>query len=267
MVFLTACSASPSVASPLASVLGTRPPAGSPSDVPSATPVPFVVPLLADPASVTGICSPPPADSDGAIPCEEAFREAIRAAGPRSAEVYRLEFAYGAPCAPSALCPSPSSNVGYVILKSINEVSVVIIAPADDGRVQAWPPQPTTLDLFRSASFSALPVARPSLPGDPSSELAGRTPLPFCGRAQMTRATPSSAELCFREAVLAGQPAELVAIGSSVEGADLVEVLRYLGEGAINRDVYQSSNALGESGEWQHATTVLQLQLVGGIEL
>jgi hypothetical protein len=83
----------------------------------------------------------------------------------------------------------------------------------------------------------------------------------------MRRAAPSSAELCFRDAVLAGRAAELLAIGSSVEGADLVRVLRYFGKGAITRDVYQSRNALGEPGEWQHATTALHLEPNGGIEL
>ncbi len=75
-------------------------------------------------------------------------------------------------------------------------------------------------------------VARPTIKNAPT-EVAERTPYPFCGRAEL--GDPPSVIACFRDAVLAGRPAEMIQRVYGTEGGVLLQVFRFSGRGAIVR--------------------------------
>jgi len=102
--------------------------------------------------------------------------------------------------------------------------------PNDD----AWPP---------AGNGPAPDVARPSIDGAPP-EIAGREPYPFCGRAEF--GDPPEVLGCFRDAVLAGRPAELIDQLYGTEGGELLWIYRYGGHGRLIR--YQHDQTVADDG-------------------
>ncbi len=82
------------------------------------------------------------------------------------------------------------------------------------------------------------------------AEIADRTPYPFCGRAELGK-SPAVMD-CFRDAVLAGRPAEMLVQVYGTEGGAILWLDRYDGHGPVRR--YQR-----DSGQWRRLVGTLML--------
>ncbi len=94
-------------------------------------------------------------------------------------------------------------------------------------------PVPTPEDSIEWPAFGpseAPPVQRPTIKNAPA-EIADRTPYPFCGRAEL--GDPPEVDGCFRDAVLAGRPAEMIERVYGTEGGVILRLYRFAGHGAI----------------------------------
>jgi hypothetical protein len=120
-----------------------------------------------------------------------------------------------------------------------------------------------TVAIPRSAEIATWPslggavpaVRRPRIAGAPA-EVRARTPLPFCGFAEMGE--PPPAKLCFLAAVLAGRPAEIVETFYGTEGGTITRVSRFEGFGAVV--AYQNSvDAQAQSLPWYRQLNWLHL--------
>ena len=86
-------------------------------------------------------------------------------------------------------------------------------------------------------------VKRPSIKDAPR-EVARREPYPYCGRAETGE--PPSVTGCFRDAVLAGRPAEIIDRGYGTEGGEVLQIMRYDGDGPLIR--YDHDQTAGGDG-------------------
>ena len=101
-------------------------------------------------------------------------------------------------------------------------------------------------------------VRRPSIEGAPR-EVADREPYPYCGKAQV--AGLPGVVACFRDAVLAGRPAEMIHQRPSTEGGENIEIYRYRGQGRVV--LLRSDGGLDATGHpadtWQRTEGALIL--------
>ena len=188
-----------------------------------------------DPAVLTAVCDAPPGimfpgAGDTAFPCADGIRTGYRVLAALAGTPTRMRLAYpacaSAPCSRDALSTATVSGwIGsspWSIVLRVDQSGVVTATAPARGADAAWP----TVDAAVAA------VARPAIDGAPQ-EVARREAYPFCG----TIAPGADPQLlpawrCFAAATLAGRRAELAVHPVATEGAPLVELLRFGGEGS-----------------------------------
>lgn len=110
------------------------------------------------------------------------------------------------------------------------------------------PPSPTP-----PASTPSRPLDPTPIPTDGPPEVRERAPLPSCGHEVVER-TPQGdlydAEVrrCFLDAITAGEPAEFVTDGLTVEGGHVRSIYRHLRPGEIEVFVDWTQDPLGPGG-------------------
>ena len=195
-----------------------------------------------DPAANTAVCDPEPASAnldagETTIFCRDSLELAVRALTAAGfAPIQRL-YLHRPVCAATP-CSANELNAAIVVGWTASGPSSVAI-DARSSLVRVTTPDPS-IAWPATGTSTAPAVDRPEIAGAPA-EIAQRTPYPFCGHADMGQ--PASVEGCFRDAVLAGRPAELLERVFSTEGDPVDWLDRFDGLGAVVR--YAS-----ESGGW-----------------
>lgn len=218
-------------------------PAATPASVPASSPQPSAAPVLeidglpttrVDHRVTTAVCDPGPDSpyADPSVPeigCGDGLRLAMRAIRTVTQDdVIRL-YVRQPGCATTACTDdelAQSTVTGWTRdaawTVALDSRLDTIGAPVADPSA-SWP----------AVGASAAPsVKRPAMANAPA-EVQGRDALPFCGRTEMGQ--PASVQTCFRDAVLAGRPAEIIEKVYSTEGDPATWLTRYLGSGAVVR--------------------------------
>jgi hypothetical protein len=193
---------------------------------PFATPTP--VPTLAAGVSLSAIATicfldPKLATTlDGQDACEVALKTVLGRLGTKAANVTRIH--------------ASSSNMSSCRCQAL--------VGFKDGSLQAFAFDWTDFSVGNgipiaasewpwgtAAAFTSPPVARGTFGLQAPSELAKRSPLPYCG----DNGYPTDVDhaQCFIDSVLAGHPAEYIEESPGYEGGWFVSVYRFTGSGAI----------------------------------
>jgi hypothetical protein len=204
-----------------------------------------------DAAMLTTVCDPEAAQAtllagDATVFCSDGLLLGLRALQTLSSRPFtRLYFRR--PVCKATPCTADELGIATVMGSSAEAIFAVRI----DSRLQtidvlvpdgarAWPP----------AGLSRPPaVARPDVGAAPA-EITARVPYPFCGKADL--GDPTTTLGCFRDAVVAGRPAELVQTVFGTEGGTLTWLYRFDGRGAVTRYA-------GSDGKWQRQSGTLIL--------
>ena len=258
-LMLASCGPSPSpIASPVTSP--TAPSVVDPPSLEPASPTPTAVPMLEidalpsaslDPATQTAVCDPEARQAiidagEATINCDDSLVLGLRALttvvrAPIERLYFRRPVCQATPCTDDEL--STAIVTGWTaedaFSVALDSRLTVVGMPMSDTSV-VWPVAGTSL---------APAVERPVVKGAPG-EVARRTPYPFCGRAEVGK--PPSVLECFRDAVLAGRPAEALERVYETEGGEITWLYRFNGRGMILR--YSD-----ESGQWLRQAGLIYL--------
>lgn len=210
------------------------------------TPLPSIIPPITNITGITQICedwgdAAPPS----LIDCGDAVVLTLAAIGVQGASsVTRIDVGYGTWCPDSPKCLDRAPDLAWAVARSRAAGSLLIVlARGPDGGLLAWPPQvgPTAV----TPQFDPPHVIRPDFGPDTPSKIRDREPFPLCGDEITGPGGPyeTSGRQCFLQGVLAGRPVEFVSRTSGTEGAPMLFVYRFTGEGAVVRYVR-------DGGEW-----------------
>lgn len=209
-----------------------------------------------DPALLTVVCDPEPAQSepdagDTTIFCHDAaalgLRAAIRAtAGPITRMYLQRPACAATPCSVDELSTATVIAWGAAAIVAVRlDSRLDTIAPPQRLAVGPWP---------EAGTNPAPEVAREVFDSAPDV-VASRTPYPYCGRA--TYDTPQDVLACFSDSVLLGRRAEAIQRSVGTEGGEVVDIVRFAGSGALSR--YRQAE-----GRWIHQRGSLILGVPGG---
>ena len=212
--------------------------------------------LRPDVATILAICDPSPGQAfyeggEDLLGCSDGVELGLRAIqtvtdDPLDRVWLQRPLCVAAPCseelrATGTLTAWVGERAWTTELDARTEAATVPRADAEAG----WP----------SLAGTTPAVKRPVV-ADAPDQLDGRAPRPFCGFAEMHE--PPTVMRCFRSAVLARQPAEIVETFYGTEGGTITVVNRFLGSGAIV--TYQNSvDAQAQPLPWSRRLSRLQL--------
>jgi hypothetical protein len=104
---------------------------------------------------------------------------------------------------------------------------------------------PTSTAVWPSGSSATPAIDRPVIEGAPA-EVAGRSASPYCGEVELGE--PVAVTGCFRDAVLAGRPAELIDRYVGTEEGIITRIYRFDGRGAIRSYLHTPKGWLRQVG-------------------
>jgi hypothetical protein len=142
-------------------------------------------------------------------------------------------------------CSEDALNTARVTLWTMSQAFDVAL----DGRLNTVGPPSIAIDpTWPAPGGSPVPdVKAPTIKGAPRV-VADREPYPYCGRAKLYE--PTDAFTCFRDAVLARRPAEMIHKLYGIEGGEILYVYRYDGQGRVLRfNYYDGTDADGNAYE------------------
>jgi hypothetical protein len=244
VLLVVACAdARPSVPSP--SIGPTPPPAVATSPAEASPSVGQVLeidalpPASLDPATQTAVCDKElywldEAAGEATITCVDGLVLGLRALKTiASAPIERLYF-QRPPCKAT---PCTDDQLGTATVTGWTSTDAFSVA-LDSRRTWIDVPTPDAGAIWPAAGSSSAPaIERPVLKGAPA-EVAGRTPYPYCGEADLGQ--PETVTGCFRDAVLSGRPAEFIDNLVATEGGEIIRLYRFDGRGALW--IYQGSD-------------------------
>lgn len=211
---------------------------GSPvAGTPSAAPTDGVLtsdelPLLRpDPATILAVCDPAPGQAfvDGGedlLGCFDGVELGLRAV--QTVTDVPIDRAWlRRPVCSAPPCTEKQRATG-TLTAWIGEVAWSTDVDARS-RTATIPRSPETT-TWPSQRGAVPAIGRPKVPGAPA-EVRTRTPLPFCGFAEVGE--PPPAKVCFLAAVLAGRPAEIIETFYGTEGGTVTKVSRFPGFGGV----------------------------------
>ncbi len=180
----------------------------------------------------TALCDAEPSQRDehageSAIPCSDGLELALRDLRTLTKDPVTRLYLQRPACA-AVPCSEDELNTAHVTLWTASQAFDVAL----DARVQTVPPPSIAIDPAWPApgDATAPAVRRPIIKGAPR-EVARREPYPYCGRADV--GDPPEVLGCFRSAVLAGRPAEMIERAYGTEGGPIVMIYRYAGQGRV----------------------------------
>ena len=236
----TTPTATPRIEPTSISVIGTPSPA-------IATPIPTPLLSIRDLPHVeladvdaTAVCDPEPSQGnvdagESSIHCTDGLAVAVAVVRTVSqAPVTRL-YLHRPPCA-AIPCSADESSVAEVTVWTATDAFSIQL----DSRLEAVPSLAATHDaLWPAAGGEPAPgAARPSISGAPPA-LSDRDAYPYCGRAEL--GDQPEVLGCFRDAVLAGRPAEMIQRVYGTEGGEILWIYRYDGQGRLIRYAHDTS--------------------------
>ncbi len=255
-VLAAGCAALPATPSPQSSATAVASPTAA-SPGPTSSPTPTATRLAIDSltaatpraalrGTTTGVCDGDPSLQQPESPastvlCGDALllgaRVAISLTGHSPHRLFLSRPDCSTPCSTDELSTGTVHIwVGARQLDAVIDTRLPYVTISDPG-TPAWP---------APLGARTPPVARPHLPGAPS-QLSRREALPYCGRT--VGAADPTALACFRDAVVAARPAEMIQTPATGE---VVWVFRFAGSGATLR--YQRSD-----GAWRVGAGALVL--------
>ena len=104
---------------------------------------------------------------------------------------------------------------------------------------------PAAAAVWPSGSSATPAIHRPVIDGAPA-EVAGRTAYPYCGEVELGE--PEAVSGCFRDAVLAGRPVELIDRYVGTEEGIITRIYRFDGRGAIRSYLHTPKGWLRQVG-------------------
>jgi hypothetical protein len=204
-------------------------------------------PASLDPSAQTGVCDPEPGqanDDPGEVTifCADSLVLSLRAIKTVTRQpILRLYFHRPAclaiPCTQDELSTATVTawTASAAFSVELDSRLQTVGIPFEDAAA-TWP----------AAGSSVAPLLhRIRISGAPA-EVARRTPYPYCGTAQLS--DPPTVAKCFRDAVLAGRPAEMVEHLFATEGGAILWLSRYSGHGAIVRYERYAGQWIRQSG-------------------
>jgi hypothetical protein len=184
----------------------------------------------------TAVCDPEPGQADpeageGTLYCGGALELALGAL--RTVTGQTVERLYlDLPACATSPCTEEELDTGTVTAWTATSAWQVVLDTRSD---TVTVPIRVTAATWPQAGTSPAPsVKRPVIQGAPA-EVASRTPLPYCGRAEV--GAPPEVAGCFRDAVLAGRRAEMIERVHGTEGGEILWIDRFDGAGPIVRYV------------------------------
>ena len=187
-----------------------------------------------DPAQLTAVCDPDPSQGnmnagESKVTCFDGLVLGLRALQTRTDKPFQRVYLRRPPCTATP-CTSDELNMAQVTGWTVEGAMSVeldarfmsVTGPVPDPGA-TWP---------EAGAFGPVPVKREAIKGAPK-EVAARRPYPFCGRAEVGR--PPEILACFRAAVLAARPAEMIERVFGTEGGEILWLFRYSGRGALAR--------------------------------
>ena len=187
-----------------------------------------------EPAAVTAICDPEASQVDAAygfatLSCPDGLRVAARvfratAVGPLTRLYFRRPACPAVPCTDDQLSTATitawTDQGAYTI--ALDSRLLTVALPIEDP-TPVWP---------SPANASEPASVAPTIAGAPSV-IANRVAHPYCGHT--TLGQPPDVSSCFRDAVLAGRPAEMIETVFGTEGGEVTWLDRFDGHGAVLR--------------------------------
>jgi hypothetical protein len=222
----------------------------NPTTVPTPSPVPLLdvdsLPRveLAD-IDATGVCDPDPGlrepgAGESLIGCSDGLTRAISVVRTATSDPVTRLYLVRPRCAPTGCSRRELSTAKVYVWTASNAYRVNI----DWRRDTSLPPAVAINPAWPNANAAPAPaVRRPAIKSAPA-EVARRTPYPFCGRAVIN--DPPSVATCFRNAVLAGRPVEMIETVYGTEGGAILRIDRYDGNGRIIQ--YQHDQSVNGDG-------------------
>ncbi len=218
------------------------------------TPTPTPVPLididslprveLAD-VDATAVCDPEPSlantgAGEAMIGCRDGVARAVAVVRTVTKDPITRLYLVRPPCA-TIPCSRRELSTAKVYVWTASTAYRVNI---DWRRSTALPPAVAINPAWPTATPGTAPAVRRPVITSAPAEVADRTPYPFCGRSELD--TPLSVSRCFREAVLAGRPVEMIETVYGTEGGAILQIDRYDGKGRIIQ--YQHDQSMNGDG-------------------
>jgi hypothetical protein len=218
--------------------------------VATATPVPLLE--IADlpgaeltEIDATALCDPDASQADRAfgestISCPDGLELALRVVRTATQDPVTRIYLRRPACA-SLPCSEDELSTAQVTAWTATDVIAVEL----DSRLQTVPQPSVASDAtWPVAGNEPTPAVKRLSLKDAPREVARREPYPYCGRAEVGE--PPSVTLCFRDAVLAGRPAEVIDRGYGTEGGEVLLITRFDGDGPLI--LYMHDQSVGGDG-------------------
>jgi hypothetical protein len=220
--------------------------------------------LLATSAA-TLVCGPQPRQLDEAadqvlMPCSDGLSDALWSFETAARSVDQLYLRYRA----CRSVPCSGDELRYADVTGWSDDIAMTVTIDTQGNTVTLPVPDPQATWPAATSTEPPPVKRPVIDGAPPAVL-DRVPYPFCGNAfrGVNEANEPVVMECFRSAVLAGRPAEMLDVFVVWGGT---QILRFDGQGLITNDAEYQDGWYREAGGMILGSTPATWSFTGFVE-